>query len=284
MSNQHNKKRNASLVYEFLVRYISNCLVEGNEKSANDALTIIKHFYRPGTELYKEYKLVNALVNTTVSSEHVASSVLSEARVASRKHDIKALESEKTSLIHAINRRLNDPDIFEQHIQDYRAHATTQSLLNMWRSDDYTDLDRRASYEDQILKRLTRTPEQVQVSESVEMSPGANRMLFRVMLKKLNEKYSQSLTSEQKSLLKAYAFSAANGDDTVVKKIAQIKESVLQRIDEELARDSTGYVSKKLLEARGEIEKAVPEQTDECVANFMLYAKLKSELETEDGK
>lgn len=281
MSSQHNKRRNSSLVYEFLVKYISKCLVEGNEKSANEALKIVKAFYVPGTEVYKEYRLINALVNTTVSSEHVAASVLSEAKQAAKSHNTKTLDLEKTSLIHVINKRLGDPDLYEQHIENYKTHATAQGLLNMWRAGDSTLLERQASYEDQILQRLTRPQEQKVVNEN-NSSPGSNRLLFRVMLRKLNDKYKDTLLPEQKSLLKAYAFSAANNDDTVVKKMVQIKENLLEKIDTELKKEPEGYVSKKLQEARGEIQKAVPEQTDDCVANFMLYAKLKSELESED--
>ena len=73
MSRTHNKRRNAGLLYEFLVRTISQALVEGNQKKSSTALKILRRHFKPGTELHKEFRLINALVRSTVSSESVAS-------------------------------------------------------------------------------------------------------------------------------------------------------------------------------------------------------------------
>lgn len=281
-SSQHNKKRNASLVYEFLVRHISHCIVEKNEKEAQKTLRLIKQYYRPGTELYKEHRLINALVNTSVSSAHVASTVMNEAKAAALGHNVGTLNAEKTSLIHAINKRLGASDIYEHHVPDYKAYATAQTLLNMWRHDDPEKIATKASYEDQVFNRLIRTKENESLhEEKQELSPGSNRLLFRVMLRKLNEKYSHTLTQEQKQLLKAYAFSSANNDDTVVKKMVQLKEQVIEKINSYLSAEPSGYVSNKLNEAKQRIQLTEPQQTDECMASFMMYAKLLSELGTE---
>ena len=92
MNATHNKKRNSCLMYEFLVRHISKSLVDDDKKSSDTALKILKKYYSSDTELYKEFRLLNALVTTSVSSEMVASSILTEAKSAARSHDLKKLD------------------------------------------------------------------------------------------------------------------------------------------------------------------------------------------------
>ncbi len=88
----HNKKRNTGLLYEFLIKTISQALVDDDKKRSSKALKIVKTHFKPGTELYKEFRLVNSIMKTTVSSEAVASSILNEAKSAARSHDLNALD------------------------------------------------------------------------------------------------------------------------------------------------------------------------------------------------
>ena len=88
MAKTHNKKRNVGLIYEFLVRYMAESLIDGQDDLFNDATNIFKECFRPGTELYREFRLFNALAKTTVSSKSIAASILNEARIAAKNYDI----------------------------------------------------------------------------------------------------------------------------------------------------------------------------------------------------
>ena len=115
------------------------------------ALKIVKTYFKPGTELYKEFRLINSIIKTSVSSEAVAASILNEAKSAARSHDLNELDKEKSLLIRSINHQLNDENFYDQHVSEYKTFATVQNLLNDWRSKS-PDLSRMASYEDQIDK------------------------------------------------------------------------------------------------------------------------------------
>jgi hypothetical protein len=282
MSKSHNKKRSTGLLYEFLVRSVSDAVVKGDTKRSSTALRVIRKHFKPGSELYKEFRLINSLFKTTVSSEAVAASIIQEAKAASRSHDVKLLDREKSLLISAINRSMKDDDFFERPVEGYRMLATIQTLVNDWRQP-VSDLSRMAQYEDQLLKHLVvEKVEAPSAAVSSEDSPGTGRLLMRVMMKKLNEKYAGSLTAEQKQLLRAYAFSAANDDPASIKlKLQEIKEKLLAEID---SYGDNEYVGQKLAEARSQIESEPLESVDdETVTRFMLYTKLKSEL-TGEGK
>lgn len=279
-SKAHNKRRNTGLLYEFLIRTISSALVEGDKKKSATALKILKRHFKPGTELYKEFRLINALVRSTVSSETVAGSILSEAKSAAREHDAALLDREKSLLIRNVNHMINDESFYDQHVNEYRTYATVQTLLNDWRSPN-RDLSRLAVYEDQLVKWLT--TEKVKEEEQLisEETNGTSRLLMKVMTKKLNEKYSGVLTDDQRSLVKAYAFAMASDDPTVIqKKLTEIKSRLLEEISTyEAEKPDNTYINEKLNEVKNNLlAESLEEVNDEAVTRFMLYTKLGSEL------
>lgn len=280
----HNKKRNSGLLYEFLVQRISQDVVTNNTKRSNAALKLIRRHFKPGSELHKEWRLINALVKTTVKSEAVAASILKEAKDAARSHDVQALDKEKSLLIGAINRSLNDENFYDAQVNEYKILATVQTLLNDWRMPG-ADLSRLAEYEDRLVKWLM-TEKEILVDQQMSAeSVGTSRLLMKVMMKKLNEKYVGLLSGVQRQLLRAYAFSTANDDPKSIHlKLKEIKNQLLREIDEyTLVNDDTEYVNKKLTETRQLIEgEALETVDDDTVTRFMLYTKLSSELTTEE--
>lgn len=285
MSKSHNKKRNVGLLYEFLVLTISRALIKGDKKLSSQALRILRRHFKPGTELYKEFRLINALRKTTVSSEAAAASILHEAKQAAKAHNLKELDRQKSLLIRDINHIIKDDDFYDQQVGEYRLLATIQTLLNDWRRRD-ADLSRVAAYEDQLLKHLTE--KKVAEPEHVlsEETPGETRLLMKVMMKKLNEKYSGVLNDEQKSLLRAYAFSTANDDPGSIRlKLMEIRDGLLSSIESFMAtKPDNEYINKKLVEAKEQLlTEKLEVVDDETVTRFMLYTKLAAELESEDN-
>src|SRR5579885_2767162 len=282
----HNKKRNTGLLYEFLVLSISPAVVQHDTRKSNAALRLIKRHFKPGSELYKEYRLINSLVKTTVKSEAVAASILQEAKQAARTHDTKQLDREKSLLISAINKGLNDENFYDAQVNEYKILATIQTLINDWRTPG-ADLSRMAQYEDAVVKWLVSEKAQTndhELSTDVE-TPGTGRLLMKMMMKRLNEKYAGVLSPEQKQLLRAYAFSTANDDpNSIHLKLQEIRDSLLKQIDDYTHKSNdTEYVNKKLAEARQLIESETLEGVDDAtVTRFMLYTKLSSELTSEE--
>lgn len=281
-ANKHNKRRNSLLIYEFLVRTISKSIIDDNKKKSATALKILKRHFKPGTELYKEFRLMNALAKTTVSSEHTAASILSEAKNVVKSFDGQKLDREKSILIRNINHTLNDENFYDQHVNEYREFATIQTLINEWQSAS-KDLHVVAKFEDQLMKQLV--TEKVSTADSTisEDTTGSARLLMKVMTKKLNEKYSGVLNEQQKSLIKAYAYSTASDDQTSISmKLQEIKTELIDLIDsyETVAND---YLKNKLQETKSTLlSESLELVDDETVTRFMLYSKLKDELESKE--
>jgi len=287
MSKTHNKKRNTALLYEFLVKTISSALVENDKKKSSTALRILRRHFKPGTQLYKEFRLFNALVKTSVSSEAVTNTIINEARAAAQQADMKQLDREKSLLIRNINHMLRDDNFYDQPVSEYRTFATIQTLLNEWRKSPGTaDIESLAKYEEQLRSWLL-TEKKATEHVLSDDTPGESRLLMKVMMKKLNEKYSASLNTDQKEIIRSYAFSAANDDLTTIKrKLTEIKDELLNSIDGYVDQHSESeYIVKKLKEAKDNIVLENLENIDDStVSRFMLYSSLRHELIDGDGE
>lgn len=284
MPRAHNKRRNSGLLYEFLVRTISSALVEGDKKKSSSALKILKKYYKPGTELYREFRLINALVRTTVSSESVASNILNEARNASKEYSSSSLDKEKSHLIKSINYTFNNPDFYNQFVNEYKAYATAQTLINEWRmTAQERNLGETALFEDQMIRWLLSEKDQPQDSILSEDSTGSSKVLVSVMTKKLNEKYDGVLTESQKDLIRAYSLSKTNENPGLLKaKLLEIKTNLIFDT-EKYSQKLDSYTTSKINEVK-EIVKAekLDEINDDTVTRFMLYTKLLSEINSEE--
>lgn len=285
IKSKHNKRRNSLLMYEFLVKTISKALIDDDKKRSGIALKILKKHFKPGTELYKEFRLMNALVKTTVSSDHVAASIIKEAKSAVNAHDEKKLDREKSLLIRNINHGLNDENFYDQHVSEYKLYATIQTLVNEWKMPN-KDLQLIGQFEDSLMKHLLDLKEAYKDAQISEDSDGTARMLMKVMTKKLNEKYNGILNDQQRSLIKAYAYSTASNDDTSIKKkLQEIKTDLLKLIDSTSVQDEfkNNHMREKLIETRQTIDQESFGQVDDStVTRFMLYSRLKDELETKE--
>lgn len=280
MKKEHNKKRNTGLMYEFLVHYISSRLIEGDTKGSTAALKIIKNYFKPKSELYKEFRLINSLIKTKVTNESVAMSILGEAKIAARDYNLKKLNREKSLLIRAVNHKLNYNNFYDQQISEYRDYATIQRLLDGWRNPNQ-DLMQQANFEDQLVKRLTTKKEEKKQSFVMEESAGKTRLLMKIMMNKLNDKYASSLNDKQKDLIRAYAWSSASNSSDVVKcKMQETRKYLIESIDDYIDNHSDGeYVNKQLSSVKNEImNESLDKIDDQHLVRFMLYLKLQDEL------
>lgn len=280
-----NKKRNVGLTYEFLLRTISRSLVENNTKNSSSALNILKENFKQGTEIYREFRLFNSLLKTTVTSESVASSIMFEAKNAIRNIDSKKLEKEKTYVIHEINKLINDDTFYDQPISEYKVYSTIGTLFNAWRNPNKHDLSKVAEYEEKLIEWLKTKKDVTSVIHESHETPGMNRLVFKLMTKKLNDKYGTVLNEEQKSIVREYALYSMTGSDANLKnKLGDIKEKFVAAI-KSYNDELPGYTHDKLNQVCESLLKENNENIDdELIAKYMSYSKLVNELATEEEK
>jgi len=279
-SNVHNKKRNSMLMYEFLIHMISKTLVENDKKRQNIVLNIIKKFYQPGTELYKEFRLANALYKTTVSASSTASSILFETKSAIRNINLNKLNKEKSSLIREVNYKLNDESFYDQSVQDYRTIATIQTLFNEWYDVNNLNIEKLAEYEDKVTNWLITNKQQIVENDSSEDENGTVRIISKLLNQKFNAKYAGVLNTEQKAIIRAYTLSEKFGDDSIKTYLNEIRDNLLKKLDSFVLIENKQ--DDKLLEVRQSLlQEDMSDISIDTITRFLLYSQLSDELRLE---
>ena len=268
----HNKKRNVGVIYEVLVRYIAECIVERRTDERRIASRILKKYYTNGSEIFKEHRLFKSLVDTTVSTETVATSILSEAKKAAKSFDEKKLDKEKSNLI------LGSDSIYNIRINDYTLYATIQTCLNEWKKPVSDNLVLLAEYENHIINRLIVTKDAD--NPYFDKMKDVDNFVVKLMAEKFNERYSGSLDESQRTLLRSYVFSNNHKDITL--KMNELKESSLLQLNE--YDTSSEYVMSKVNTVRQKIaEQDFDSVNDGTVKKSLTLIQLMRQLESENG-
>ena len=274
----HNKKRNVGVIYEVLVRYIAECIVERRTDERRIASRILKKYYTNGSEIFKEHRLFKSLVDTTVSTETVATSILSEAKKAAKSFDEKKLDKEKSNLIREINYQLGSDSIYNIRINDYTLYATIQTCLNEWKKPVSDNLVLLAEYENHIINRLIVTKDAD--NPYFDKMKDVDNFVVKLMAEKFNERYSGSLDESQRTLLRSYVFSNNHKDITL--KMNELKESSLLQLNE--YDTSSEYVMSKVNTVRQKIaEQDFDSVNDGTVKKSLTLIQLMRQSESENG-
>ena len=225
MKVKHNKKRNVGILFSQLSEYISTALVENREKDAHIALKILKKHFAKGTALHKEFRLFRALVTTSVPSPALAVSIINEAKTASRGMNISRLRQEKSALIKDINYKIAESNFYERRVDDYKAFATVQTLLNNWRSKD-PDINVITKFESSLHEHLLKEKKDIAIQSM--STPDVNRLTVQIMQEKFQETFGQILSEGQAALLKQYIFSCkSNSNTAILKSMSEVKARTL---------------------------------------------------------
>jgi len=265
----HNKKRNVGILYELLVRKVSESLVENDEKSSNSALEIIEEFFDKESVLLKEYRLFSALTKTYIESDHVIDRLLSEAKKGAGSFDNNALEHEKSRLIKRINKTFDDENFFNTKIPDYKKFASIQSLLNAWRDPDRYGMGKIAESEQRVASILKERKE-FKSLEDMKVD-NVNPLAFKLMVEKFNKKF-KALSESQKNVI-----------DAVIQKDTKKTQALLQlelvkakkSINEMKNAETSEWLLKKVDKVNKVIECLDPEDTsEESVKKFMTLSHM----------
>lgn len=277
MSNQHNKKRNVGIIYEQLLHRASAALIDNDVVTASKCTSIIKKYYRPGTEIFKEFRLFQALINTTVATDSLGARLMQEARRGVHIFSPQQLEVEKSSLIRDINKTIDDPNFFNQHVKEYKLYATVQTLMNDWRKEEESNLSRVVMYEHKLLEWM-RSEKQEQHTLDDLTTNEVNSLTVKVMNEKFEKKWGDKLNESQKSLLRDYIHGKV--DENMLESIKKRAVRGLSRLKE--STDSQ-VILEKLDDVRKSVESAdVKSLDDDGIVRFMQITQLYQELEAKD--
>jgi hypothetical protein len=279
---KNSKYKNTGILFELLVRQIASDILSNKDPQA---ATLVKKYFSK-TELAKEHKLYQTLININSLSESKAESLVETVLRLSEKLNKTALRKEKYNLIKEIKDNYDLEDFFKAKIQNYKINASIYNLIEAHNSVDFTDpkivIDNKVTLLEFLTKKtIDKTVVKDQVLEEyAKQDKGTRILIYKMIVEKFNTKYS-NLLPEQKSLLKEFINNVSN---TITLK--EYINNQIQNIKLELEVLSKKVADKKIqikLNEVNSILNIIPKSenvSDDDVLNLMNYYELLHELRT----
>jgi hypothetical protein len=204
---KHSKFKNTGILFELLVRQITLEVLNGDK--TEKAKGIVQEFFRQGTELNKELRLYDLLVQEKYSTESRAEKFIDTVNEAHTKIDGAKLKREKFNLVKRINESFDMDSFLSSPISNYKVLASIYKIFESKYQEQY-DIKDVFNSKITLIENITSKPatqkreEKKQIAEEYRKQDQDIRLLtYKILVETFNKKYS-NLNAEQKSLLREY--------------------------------------------------------------------------------
>jgi hypothetical protein len=202
---KHSKIKNTGLLFELLTRQITYEILDGREEKSKE---IVKEFFSSKTELSKELRLFNLLLNEKQSNATKSEKFLNVVLEAHTKINYEKLEKEKFNLIKTIKETFNLENFLSSPINNYKILASIHKLFK-GKTLNVNNVKDIFESKETLIEHISKTQTQKESSkdeliESYRKQEQDVRLLtYKILVETFNKKYS-NLDENQKSLLKNY--------------------------------------------------------------------------------
>jgi hypothetical protein len=282
MQINHSKYKNTGILFELLIRQITNDTLDSKDSQATNILK--KYFVK--TELGREYKLYETLLKKTSLTETKANIITNTLLDSSKSLNRGVIKRQKYNLIKEIQNHYDLNEFFNHKLPNYKVHAAFYTLLETSNSTSQIDPEQIINNKVTILEHLTAaqikaTKIKDEVMSEFEKSDKDVRFIaYKMLLESFNVKYD-TLHTNQKTILKEYITSVDN--------TSRLKEFYTNKINEiktelaDLNKRTKNKVTKiKINEIISIITPPLKNAkiTDNDLVDLLQYYDLINELET----
>jgi vancomycin resistance protein YoaR len=252
---------------------MSKSLTENDPKTFNKSKEIVQKFFNKSTEIHREFRLINALVNESVGSPEHATLILEEVRKTASRFDGDTLVKEKFELVKEVNESLGGKSFYDFQIENYTLYATAATMVKYWRGEKSLDVTTAIKYQKMLAENLSK----LRLEAKVETDSTIDPLVVKIMTEKVNQKYGSNLTGEQKEILQSYMLQESSED--FKQKLNAIKKNTITLLKDYAGSSSSETVKENSRIAEEKIKKLnTSELSDETVKKFLEVSKLKHEL------
>lgn len=281
---KHSKYKNTGILFELLVRQITSDTLSGVDSKA--ATILKKHFVK--TELGKEYKLYETLLNNVKLSEGKADIIINTLLESAKHLNKSALRRQKYNLIKEIKANYNIDEFFKTKLPNYKTQAAFYTLLEMYDSVNQPEPNQIISNKLILLEHLTSAPvstvaKDTLMEEFKSYDKDIRMLTYRALLEKFNSKYA-NLNEGQKSVLKEFINSVDNPaklKDFYNTKITEIK-SDLTKLNKKVKDKTTQIKINEVSNILVTLDKNDKISNDD-MTNLLHYYELLEELRKING-
>jgi hypothetical protein len=282
MRIKHSKFKNTGILFELLVRQVASDTVSGKDSSA---VGLIKKYFSK-TELNKEYKLYQTLVNSTVVTEGKAESLINATIELSSRLNRSTLRKEKYNLIKEIREKYDIDEFFKAKINNYSQYAAAYNLIEAHNSTEFIEpsdvVENKVTLLEYISRKVINKSEVKDrvLQEYADMDKGTRILAYRMLLERFNEKYVE-LSPAQKTILKEYINNISN-----TTKLREFVNESMEQLVKELTKliptvaDKTIQI--KLSEVVTFLKPIEKKQTvkDDNIITLLQYHQLVNEIKS----
>ena len=283
---KHSKFKNTGFLFELLTRQVTLEIINGSEEKAKG---IIREFYGKGTEMSKELRLFNLLINEKYNTESKAEKFIDVVLEAHTKIDYKSLQREKYNLVKSIKENFEINNFLSSPVTNYKILASIHKLFEGKKNDilDVKDVfDSKLTLVEHISSNspTLKEKEDKLVEEYRKQEKDLRLLTYKILVETFNKKYT-NLNAEQKSLLREYINNVNNTskfneyfEKELIKTITSLHEMYKGMEDKitKIKLKETINVLKK--------QKIGKKITDEQVSALMMSYELIKEIKNVNGK
>lgn len=281
---KHSKYKNTGILFELLVRQITSDTLSGVDSKA--ATILKKHFVK--TELGKEYKLYETLLNNIKLSEGKADIIINTLLESAKYLNKSALRRQKYNLIKEIKANYDVDEFFKTKLPNYKTQAAFYTLLEMYDGVNQPEPNQVISNKLILLEHLTSAPvttvaKDTLMEEFKSYDKDIRMLTYRALLEKFNSKYA-NLNEGQKSVLKEFINSVDNPaklKDFYNTKITEIK-SDLTKLNKKVKDKTTQIKINEVSNILVTLDKNDKISNDD-MTNLLHYYELLEELRKVNG-
>lgn len=278
---KHSKFKNTGFLFELLTRQITVEILNGSDEKAK---AIIKEFYGRGTELSKELRLFNLLINEKYNTELKAEKFIDAILEVHGKLDYKKLQKEKYNLVKSIRENFEIQNFLASPVTNYKILASIHKLFEGKTHDilDIKDIfDSKLTIVEHISSKsqvVLKDREDKLIEEYKKQEKDLRLLTYKILVETFNKKYT-ILNDDQKGLLREYINNVTNTSKfneyyskQLIKTITTLYEmykSITDKITKIKLRETINVLKKQ------KIGKKI---TDEQVSALMMTYELIKEI------
>jgi hypothetical protein len=278
---KHSKFKNTGFLFELLTRQIT---LEILNNSPEKAKSIVSEFFGHGTELAKELRLFNLLINEKYNSENKAEKFIDAILETRTKLDEQKLIKQKYNLVKSIKENFEIESFLSSPVTNYKVLASIHKLFEAKATNvlDVKDVfDSKLTLVEHISTSVSPSLKQKEdkLFEDYKKQEKDLRLLtYKILVETFNKKYS-TLNESQRNLLREYINNVSN-----TSKFGEYYSNELKSIVTELHSIYTSMQDKitkiKLKETINVLksQKVGKKVTDEQVSALMMGFELIKEI------
>ena len=282
MKIKHNKYKNTGILFELLVRQITSDTVSGKN---SPAINLIRKYFSK-TELAKEHKLYQTLVDSKVINEAKAETLINTTLELSTRLNRSNLRRDKYNLIKEIKAQYDIEEFFKAKINNYTQLAAVYNILEAKNATEFINPDQIIENKNTLLEHIVRkdvvkveNKDQV-LEEYATMDNSTKLLVYKILLEKFNEKYV-SLSPKQKSVLKEYINNISNTvklREFVNENFESLRDE-LTKLNESVTDKTTQIKINEVITFLQPLDKKVSVK-DEHIVSLLQYHQLVTELKS----